>query len=193
MNDVLRSIGRGLAGLLSFGGRSGRARFWHYAGFVILVTQLSGVAAILPVFARIQRYLVEHPEQTRISSGPGHYSIEIVGAAPAMGPVMAGTVKVTALVSAIAVALLAAAVARRLHDCDRRGYWGLLPLPFLAAAMLLMPKLFGNFTRVGTPDRTLFFGLFFNNLVYLGSPALLVYLLVGKGTPGSNRFGPPSD
>jgi uncharacterized membrane protein YhaH (DUF805 family) len=84
-----------------------------------------------------------------------------------------------AVVAAILVALLAAAVNRRLHDRDRRGYWGLIPLPFLAAGMALMPEMSTNIALIA------------NFLAYLYGLALLVYFLVGKGTPGPNRFGPP--
>jgi uncharacterized membrane protein YhaH (DUF805 family) len=192
MNDVLKSIGRGFAGLVRFRGRDSRARFWHYAGFVIVVTQIAGLAAMMPTIARIQRYALEHPDQASISTGPGHYSVQISGRAPELGPVMERLFSAVSVLAVITVLLLAAAVARRLHDRDRRGYWGLAPLPFLAAAMVLMPKVMADFGGE-EPNMRLFFALLGNNLAYLYALALLVYLLVGKGTPGPNRFGPPPD
>jgi uncharacterized membrane protein YhaH (DUF805 family) len=194
MKEVLSSIGRGFAGLLRFGGRAGRARFWHYAGFVLVLTQFAGMAAFLPVFFRIRRYALAHPEQARISSGPGYYSIAINGNAPDMNPIVADILDAVTILPAVTIAVLAAAVVRRLHDRDRRGYWGLLPLPFLAAALVLMPKLMaGVAAEPDAPDLSLSFAVFVNNLLYLGMLALLVVLLAGKGTPGPNRFGPPPD
>jgi uncharacterized membrane protein YhaH (DUF805 family) len=181
MNDVLTSIGRGFAGLLRFRGRDSRARFWHYAGFVVVAAQIAGLAAIVPMLARFQRFALAHPDRASIASGPGYHFVEIRGEAPELEAVTAGLFKVAAVVAAILVLLLAAAVIRRLHDGDRRGYWGLLPLPFLAAGMVLMPRGSASFALIA------------NNLAYLYGLALLVYFLVGKGTPGPNRFGPPPD
>lgn len=193
MKNVLRAIGRGFAGLLRFGGRDSRAGFWPYAGFVIVVVQVLGIAAMVPpMIGRIQRYALEHPEQTRVSSGPGHYSIEIKGNSPDMVPIMTEILAGTAIVAAVTVALLAAAVARRLHDRDRRGYWGLLPLPFLVAGLALMPKAFAGIAAdPEVPDLSAFLALILNNFAYLGMLGILIVLLAGPGTPGPNRFGPP--
>ena len=86
-----------------------------------------------------------------------------------------------------AVVLLGSAVARRLHDRDRSGLWGALPLPFIAIALAIMPRVFADFSG-GAPDLLLFFALFFNNLLYLGSLVLLLFLLGGKATAGDNRW-----
>ena len=90
-------------------------------------------------------------------------------------------------VSLVVVALLAAAVTRRLHDSGKRGWWGLVPLPFLASGLLLMPQLIAN----GEPDLGLFALLFANNLVYIASLIVLVVMLAARGNPHDNRFGPP--
>jgi uncharacterized membrane protein YhaH (DUF805 family) len=95
---------------------------------------------------------------------------------------------------ALAVLLLAAAVTRRLHDRGRRGWWGLAPLPFLVVGMTVFPRLFKT-TLAGemTPDSMRLFGLMFaNNLLYLGSLGLLIFLLAGASQPNANRFGPPA-
>jgi uncharacterized membrane protein YhaH (DUF805 family) len=105
---------------------------------------------------------------------------------------MSQMVAVGSITVAATVVLLAAAVARRLHDRNRRGYWGLLPLPFLAAGLALMP---GIFERAAAgreiPDPRLFLALVLNNLVYLAALGFLIVLLAGPGTTGPNRFGPP--
>lgn len=88
-----------------------------------------------------------------------------------------------------AVGLLAAAVSRRLHDSGRRAYWGMLPLPFLLTAMILMPAMVGSFLTSEQPDMGLFGLMFLNNVVYLLMLGGLVTLLVAPGDTGENRFG----
>ncbi|HYD37430.1 MAG TPA: DUF805 domain-containing protein [Allosphingosinicella sp.] len=192
MRNILNSIGHGFAGLLRFGGRDARLSFWPYAAFIVFLTQIGMMSAMLPMIARVQRYVLAHPEQAEVVSGPGHYSLEMKGYAPDLGPVMAEIAWASLFVSAAAVALLAAAVARRLHDRDRRGWWGLLPVPFLAFGLALMPGIFAGFDpRSGTLDPWPFLALILNNLVYFGMLGVLIVLLAGPGTPGPNRFGPP--
>ncbi len=191
MNDFLKSIGRGFAGLLRFGGRDSRARFWPYAAFVFAAAQIAAMASLMPIFARVFRYALENPGQTRVDSGPGYYSIEILGNAPELAPVFEDAMNLGAILTAFTLLLLAAAVARRLHDRDLRGYWGLLPLPCLVAGLVLMPRAAAGISSAGEPDPGWLAGLFANNLAYLGALGWLVYLLAGAGTPGPNRFGPP--
>lgn len=191
MNDFLKSIGGGFAGLLRFGGRDGRLRFWPYAVFVFALAQIASMASIMPLFTRIMRHALEHPERTRVESGPGHFSVEILGSAPELAPIIEYAMGISGIVTAVAILLLSAAVARRLHDCDRSGYWGLLPLPFLVAGLALMPKAVAGMSSAGEPDLGWLAGLFANNLAHLGALGWLIYLLAGAGTPGPNRFGPP--
>jgi uncharacterized membrane protein YhaH (DUF805 family) len=93
----------------------------------------------------------------------------------------------------VVVALLAAAVTRRLHDSGRRGFWGLPPVIFLAVGLSLFPRIFQNMlSGQMTPDTLKVFGLMFaNNMLYLASLGLLVFLLVRPGQLSENRFGPP--
>ena len=89
---------------------------------------------------------------------------------PDMGGIMAGA----GIVAAILVALLAAALTRRLHDRGRSGYWGLLPIPFIVFALIAMPHVFTQ-----TPNLVLFFLLFINNALYLASLITLIVMLAG--------------
>lgn len=190
MKHFLRSIGSGFAGLLSFGGRDGRLRFWPYAALVFFVTQL---ASMLPVYAAIGPVLREalaQPGQASVEPGPDYYSV-VFGTDGAVVPVLKQAAAFNAMVTAAAILLLAAAVVRRLHDRDLRGYWGLLPLPFLAAGFLMIPRTIAGLSRTGEPDLSWLGGIFANNLAYLGALGWLIYLLAGPGTPGANRFGPP--
>lgn len=64
------------------------------------------------------------------------------------------------------------------------------PVAFLLIGLVLTPRLFRNFASGPAPDLTLFFLLLANNLLYLVSLLLLIFLLARSGTPGPNRFGP---
>lgn len=192
MKTILRSVGRGFAGLLRFGGRDGRAAFWPYAVLVVFFHQIGMMTAMLPAIARIYRYVVTELEHAGTTGGPGDRSIAISSHAPDLGPVMPGMVGVMTLVTAITVALLAAAVARRLHDRDRSGYWGLLPIPFTAAGLALMPKFFtGALADPDAAEPWTMLALVLNNFAHLATLGVLIVLLAGPGTPGANRFGPP--
>jgi uncharacterized membrane protein YhaH (DUF805 family) len=136
----------------------------------------------------MQRFAAEHPESATVESGPGHYSITIQGYHPELMPDVAPVMVGIAAMTAITVLLLAAAVARRLHDRGRTGLIGLLPLPFLAYACVVMQRFFAS-SRSDGPDMLLFLSLFLNNLLYLGALLFLVVQLAGRGTVGANRFG----
>ena len=86
-------------------------------------------------------------------------------------------------------ALLAAAVARRLHDLDETGLWGLMPLPFLAIDIVGFPRALSYFAQQ-IADPWLFAGLFANNILYLATLGALLAMLSRDGVPGPNRHGP---
>ena len=86
------------------------------------------------------------------------------------------------------VALLAAAVARRLHDGGLSGYWGLMLLPFVACCSTMMLGLNSQF-ETGRPDMRLVFSIFASFLLYSAALILLVVLLTRRSAPGPNRFG----
>jgi uncharacterized membrane protein YhaH (DUF805 family) len=189
---LLASTGHNLRNIARFSGRESGAQFWPYAIIVVLLVAGAIVALLLPemsqAMAKAARFAAEHPDQATIESAPGSFSITIHGNHPELMPDFAMMSRGVAAITIVAVALLAAAVARRLHDRDRSGLWGVLPLPFLAFAIVMMPRIAANFAA-GAPDFGLFFALFFNNLAYLVSLFVLIALLAGKATPGDNRFG----
>jgi uncharacterized membrane protein YhaH (DUF805 family) len=190
MGAYLRAIGRGFALAWRFSGRDGRGQFWPYALFLFLLSQIGMAAAMAPVMVAFQRFAVEHPERTTVTTGPGQYSVAVSGPSVEIGSAMAGMTRIAMFIAAAFALLAAASVARRLHDCGRSGLWGLAPLPFLGGGLFLMGRLFAG-SAGGETDGTMFLGAFLNNLAYLAAFGLLVYWLVAKGTPGPNRFGPP--
>lgn len=181
-----------LARLLDFTGRETRQPFWLWVLVAFGFTTVAGLIAILPMmveaFGRMDAFARAHPDQATITEGPGHYSVQIDGYHPELMPDFGWFFAVSGIAAVLTVLLLAAAVTRRLHDRDRRGWWGLAPLPFLAGGFVLMPVLFEQTGR-GEPSLALFGLLFLNNLIYLATLAGLVIMLVQRGTVGPNRFG----
>lgn len=193
---MLAAIPRGLARLASFGGRDAPRQFWPYALTVVALAAVAMFAVMVRPMAesmvRMQRFAGAHPELAQVRSGPGQYEITIHGNHPELMPDMAGLSMGIGLIAAAAALLLAAAVARRLHDRGMTGFVGLLPVPFLAVGVVAVPAVMRGFGS-GHPNTGLFLLLFVNNLLYLGSLALLVVLLAGGSTPGPNRYGEPPD
>ncbi|HEY0414037.1 MAG TPA: DUF805 domain-containing protein [Allosphingosinicella sp.] len=195
MSGFFASIGHNLRGLFRFSGRDARSQFWPYAILLIFLDMVAMMGMIMPAvmdsLARMQRFAAVHPELTTVESGPGHYSISIEGYHPELMPDMGRLGSGFALIVLATVLLLAAAVTRRLHDRDRRGWWGALPVPFLAFGVIAMPRVMTGFQARPMPDMRLFFALFLNNMIYFGALVLVVVLLAGPGTGGPNRFDDP--
>jgi uncharacterized membrane protein YhaH (DUF805 family) len=182
----------------AFSGRDPARRFWPYAGVVVaLLFVAAGVtmsATMSTMLGGMQRFAAEHPDQATVTQGPGNYSIEIHGSHPELFPDMTPFFTAMQVGCALAVLLLAAAVTRRLHDRDRRGWWGLPPLPFLIVGLTAFPNFFKRtLTGEMSPDAMKLFGLLFaNNMLYLASLGLLIFLLAGASEQKENRFGPAS-
>jgi uncharacterized membrane protein YhaH (DUF805 family) len=137
-----------------------------------------------------QRYAMEHPEKATIVTGPGHYSVRIEGNAPELAPLFDSLFRWISVLVVISMLLLAAAVARRLHDTGKSGLFGLMPVPFLAIGLYMMPGLFAGARRAQAPDMGLFFGIFLNNFIYLAMLLALIVLLAREGMKEPNRYGP---
>lgn len=180
--------------VLQFSGREKRQPFWLWVAVVMGAQMVAGIALIAPIMVqtimRIERFASQHPDQITRTYGPGSYSVQIHGYHPEIMPDFGAFAFAIGLVALMTVVLLAAAIVRRLHDSNQTGLWGMLPLPFLIAGLVLFPSLIPDTSREAAPNMGLFVGLFFNNLVYLIMIGILVFKLVRPGTPGDNRFGP---
>lgn len=186
---LVLAIRYNLANLATFNGRETRGQFWPYAAFVFAVAIMGMMAVMLPEMSesmeRMQKFAAEHPDMATVQQGPGNYSISIQGHHPELLPDMDNMVGMMAIVFAGVIALLAAAVVRRLHDRGKSGAWGLLPLPFITFSLIMMPKVFAQ----NSPDMGLFFAIFVSNAMYIGTLIFLVVFLAGAGTQGENRYG----
>ena len=194
MGGFFGTIGRGLRKIVSFSGRDTLSQFWIYAGTVIVLTVAAMVALMGPMMtstmAKMQQFAAQHPDQAEVTTGPGSYSISVHGNHPELMPDFAGFATGMSVISGLALILLASAVARRLHDRGKGGYWGLPAAIFLVTGLIVMPRVFDSFAHgAGAPNLRLFGLMFLNNLLYLASLAVLVVQLVLDGTRGPNRFG----
>jgi uncharacterized membrane protein YhaH (DUF805 family) len=190
VKSFLKGIGTHLRRLADFRGRETIEQFWPYAFAVLGLCTLAVLAVMLPGMGksmqRMQEFARTHPDQATVTSGPGQYSISIEGNHPEFMPDFGTLLQGIDVIFVIAVALLAAAVTRRLHDRGLRGWWGLLPLPFVVYSLTAMPR----FLADPAGDIDSFFLIFASNFLYLASLGILALLLSGKTRP-ANRFGPP--
>jgi uncharacterized membrane protein YhaH (DUF805 family) len=166
---MVNMISKHLRCLTQFSGRESRGEFWPWVGVTIALYLLLFMGSVALLFAQISSGNEESPV-----------------------PVLSLMFTMNEIAIAAILALLAAAVVRRLHDSNRTGAWGLLPLPSLVIALVLMPEISAGTPNNPEPDMDLFFVLFFNNMIYLVLLIVLIVMCAKPSTIGDNRFGPPS-
>ena len=176
-----------------FGGREERGSFWPYAALVYGIATVAGFVVMMPImFSTFDAVRQAAP------SGPLHPGLagDGTGSAPpfespnevaAHFRLMIGAMSGVLLLT---VYLYAAAVVRRLHDTGRSGWWGTIPLPFLAYSSAMMWRFFGNFGAPEAPDMRLFFSVFFSNITYMVALVALIVMLALASDPAENRYGP---
>ena len=156
---MLKSIVRGFRSVLRFSGRDTRSEFWPYAGTVVVLYAVIWVTVSTSIFS-----------DSRANDSQATQEMFF------------------ALVIVAFVALLAAAVSRRLHDGGASGYWGLLPLAFAifteAGFDLDEPQF-----KVGKLGVVLFFSIFASGALYMAAMIWLIVLLARRSAPGPNRYG----
>jgi uncharacterized membrane protein YhaH (DUF805 family) len=193
MSKVLSAIKSGFGGILRFNGRISRTDFWIYSIFVSLLAFgiWSSVMSLemARTFGEVQQYANANPEKVTITTSSTSYSVSIKDGAPGVGPDFKYLLKWISGIAVAAIALLAAAAARRLHDSNRTGLWVLLPLPFLFSGLWLMNSVFSEFNSPNEPSMSLFAFGFINNFVYLATLGFVAFLLLRSGSTGENRFG----
>lgn len=187
-----------LRSLRQFSGTETRAQFWPWAGVVFAISIVPFIASMIPaIFGaahKMQRFAQEHPDQVTVNSGPGHYEMQVHGYHPELMPDITLAVMGLGVSATLMVVFLGAAVARRLQDAGRSGFWGLMPLPFLLFGMTLMPRYFGG----ARPDLGMFGVLALNNLLYNVCLVALIVLLAQptkRSMPSSSSRAPntPND
>lgn len=187
-------ITRGFRSLTRFSGRDRRSQFWPYAGAAVALTfVVMGVAMVWVMsgfWADTMEFARTNPETVTVESGPGYYSRRVDLSGSGLMPDFTGFFAVMGVSVAAYVALLAAAVSRRLHDAGKSALWGLMPVPFLVFGTVFFPVMMNDMMQSQEPSLALFFLLFFNNIAYMVGLISLIVLLCLQSSPGSNRFGP---
>jgi uncharacterized membrane protein YhaH (DUF805 family) len=178
--------------LFDFKGREDRASFWPYAALVFGFSVVGMFAVMIPAMAttmgKMQRFAAEHPDQVNVVSGPGQYSMTIEGNHPELMPDFTAMIGGVTIITLVVVLLYVAAVVRRLHDRDRSGWWGLMPIPFLLFSFIQMPRFFSIPEIERQPDLGVFFSVLLSNMLYLIALVALIVLLAGASTSGPNRY-----
>lgn len=154
------SIVRGFGSILRFSGRDTRSEFWPFAAAAVALYLLIG----LPVGTATLPDIRADP----LNAGDNF--------------LLASAAMFVALVS-----LLAAAVARRLHDSGTSAFWGLLPLPFVVYDFAVIGQVNSQF-EAGGQNLRLFYSGFASTILYFVAVAWLVVLLARRSALGPNRF-----
>jgi len=168
------AIIRGFQSVAQFEGRDRRARFWPYVAVVVailFVVQMLGIAAIaVPVMAELQASIESEilPQLDRLEAA-GTFMLVFMAA-----------------LGISYLALLASAVARRLHDTGRTALWGLLPFPFFAYNTVMF---WLSWTDLIWPNEWLNLSLGLSNAFGFLATIVLIVLLALPGAPEPNRFG----
>ena len=188
MRMIFASIRHNLACLARFSGRDTRRQFWPYAIFLFLLSTFVGLVLgafiMADMFVRMERFMIAHPEGLK-PPAPG----QPPQLPPELMPDLSGMILPSMIVQIALVLLLAGAVVRRLHDRDRTGLWGLMPLPFMAIGIANMDSAFALASGRGPPTGLQALLMAASPLYWIALIALIV-LLAGEGTSGPNRFGP---
>lgn len=176
--------------LFDYKGREDRASFWPFAAVAFIVITIAGMFFFVPMVIRtmaaMQEYAAQHPEQATITSGPGQYSVRVQGHHPEFWD--AGSMALYLGVTfGLAILLYSAAVARRLHDRGKSGWWGLMPVPFITYSSIAMPTVFASARE---PNMAVFFSVFLSNMVYIVTLVWLIVLLAGPSDTVPNRYDP---
>lgn len=186
--EMMASIRYALGSVLRFSGRDGRGLFWPWAILVFLLGQVAYMMAMVPAILSSMMRAMEAAQRGDFGPDGQPNPAAIAQLTAQMGADFGGLWISFAVIHAITVVALAAAVTRRLHDRDRTVLWGLLPLPFMAMGIVLMPDAFA-FAASPAQASTGMKLLGLSSPLFWGSFVWLVVLLAGEGTEGPNRFG----
>ena len=190
MIELLPSIRHNLARLARFEGRDSRRQFWPWAIFVFIVAYAAQIIAMLPWMADM------FYRSIALSQTIGAQKIPDQAAANAQTETMIRETMSElgdlwlpmAAIELVTIVLLAAAVSRRLHDRGRRGWWGLLPVPFAAIALFNAPR--AGDLMMGVAPRGLDALMLALGYAFWIAFLILIVMLVRDGDQGPNRFGP---
>ena len=189
MGELLPSIRHNLSRLFQFRGRDSNRQFWPWAILVFLIQTAGSILIMIPMMADIMTRAIEIGQSAPEQGGkdPEIVAAQVEGMMQERLANMDGLWLPSLIMQGVAIFLVAAAVARRLHDRDRSGLWGLLPIPFVAVGIINIP-LAGD-VMSGRPLNWLETTSMSLGYGYWVALLVLIVMLVGKGDEGANRFG----
>lgn len=191
---------RHLTGLASFSGRENRQPFWLWILIVYAIQMVVGIVVMVPmVFSMFDRM------GPMMQGDPHRFDEHPELVMQMMTPMMSGIMIFSAVMSLVWIALIAAAVVRRLHDGDRSGWWAspvfathiVMPLLYMS----MFPRLFEVMGKVKpgmTPDQVnaamlpamqSFAWVWMLGMVGFLMMIVLIIFLCLPGTQGTNRYG----
>lgn len=174
MGSLASSVRRGLKNIANFSGRDSRIQFWPYCLCIVACLFLVNFIYMAP---RAVLMMVDV-----LLAGPS-------GSSPVRGVDSFRDPVWNLSLAAFGILFLASAVTRRLHDRDRTGLWGLMPLPVLAFGQHTSSQVFDRDGSVLDLALETFAMQFAINMLYVGLLVVLVVMLSRPGTLGPNRFG----
>lgn len=162
----IRAVASGFRKYFTFSGRALRSEYWYWALFVIIA---SIIAQILDSSVLGYDGAALDAGMERAFSGGAPVTMEEYMSA--FGP-LAVLVSLGTFIPSFAV------LWRRLHDVNKSGWFGFLP-----CLILIVTGVAASLTGI-MPLMAL------GGIIAILSFIYLLYLLVTRGTPGANRFGP---
>ena len=179
---VRRAFGKAFV----FSGRAARAEFWKFALFSLLVNLALVVIWSMIFGANVTTVQVTAPD----GSTAGAFT-QVSYSSGWLGTIF----NLACLIPTLSLAW------RRLHDRDHGGWWILMPYVIVIGIALLMAimtvgigPIWAALTSGSAARYSYQIGGGWAFLLVLATFAPSIYVLVqlvSKGTPGTNRFGPP--
>lgn len=190
MDELIPSIRHNLGRLFQFRGRDSNRQFWPWAILVFLAHMAGGILIMIPMMADMMTRAIEIGQSvpTDGSKDPEIVAAQIEGMMKDSLAGLEGLWLSSMMIQTLAIFLVSAAVARRLHDRDRSGLWGIMPIPFAAIGIVNLP-LAGD-VMMGRPLSTLEAASVSLGYGYWIALLVLIVMLAGKGDESANRFGP---
>lgn len=188
---MLGSIKYNLRHLLDFSGRDARQTFWYFVLFVYVANMGLSMIVTIPLMATMVSRMVATAQ-----TGDPEMVDQMM---PTMMGDFIGPILWLSLVSAIFfIVLLSAAFARRLHDSNLPGWWGLALLVLYLASLARIPstiEAMKGFLAIQPGENPMVHMQAFQRQIGLSSllgwvPMILFIILgVRKSTDGPNRYG----
>ncbi len=167
------AIVRNLLHVMNFWGREPRRTFWPYIAFWVIAQFLVGFG--IQYMATLAMLESSHPYHPPFS--PEAIAAQLSASAPLL------------ILYAVEAALIAAALARRLHDRNMSAFWGIVPLFTLCVSVAMPIALIANLPQLIAFVAPIAAAIALWNLFFFVQVIALVVICSQRGTRGHNRYG----